>query len=47
MAHVRLPVPVYDAYCRQANATGQSLNAVLRRALMAKAPAAGFSESNK
>lgn len=37
-ATVRLPVPVYDAYCHEAQRRGVSLHAVLRDTLTASTP---------
>jgi hypothetical protein len=36
--NVRLPLPVYDAYCRKANATDQSVQTVLKKTLSVHAP---------
>lgn len=35
---VRIPVAVYDAYCRQSNATGEPVRAAMKAALCVRAP---------
>ena len=35
---VRVPVPVYDRYCRQSNASGQDIRALMRWVLTTYAP---------